>query len=339
MEKLVLALAGMAPLTAVFSPARVQRRTLSVILFGLATLACLSVALPDLHPRWQWDITQRLALLHPVLLAGAISNACSRETPRSAFWKGVFAARMAAFGLLLGLPLATWLSTDFPRSEIFSMMACITAVVGIWMLRRGRTGRVSRAQDSKRPFPLSRKTAFSILATVLLYAAMFAVFSNAYIYFREQPAFNEASAAFMMLVFGIGGIFGAALSGRLAEGHSALAALFQPLALALSYLLLFLLCQAPSVVAATAVLLWGAAHTAGIVIRRSLLAAVAPFAQDVANTLHVSAGCVGVMLGISVASVFTVAFGSMGILLCGFVLAIASMVATAGQLAHMDMPP
>ncbi|MFM0123729.1 hypothetical protein P0D73_33390 [Paraburkholderia sp. RL18-101-BIB-B] len=338
MEKLVLALAGMAPLTAVFSSARERRRTLSVILFGLATLACLSVALPELAPGWPRELTQRVALLHPVLLAGAVSSACSYDTPRTAFWKGVFTARMAAFGLLLGLPMATWLSTSFPRSATFSLMSCVTAVVGIWMVTRRKSRRASRAQYGGRSIPVTRKSLSSILSTVLQYAAMFAVFSNALFYLMDQPAFDETSAAFMMVVFGIGGVLGAMLSGRLLAGHSTLAALLQPLALAVCYLLLFVFGQVPGVAAAIAVVLWGATHTAGMVITRSLLVALAPRAQEVANALHVSAGCAGVMLGVSLATVFTGAYGSMGILLCGFVLAIASLVAATGQLADMDTP-
>ncbi|SAL52610.1 major facilitator transporter [Caballeronia peredens] len=338
MEKLALAFAGIAPITTIFFPVKGRRRTLSIVLFSLATLACLSAAPPELSSKWWYEPSQRVALFHPVLLAGAVSSTCSCASPRTSFWKGVFAGRVATFGLLLGLPMATWLSsTGLPRQSAFSVFACITAVVGLSMLTGSKTGRPPRAQYGVLSIRITRELLLAILATVLQYAAMFAVFSNAYSYLVNQSAFDEPSAAFLMVVFGVGGVLGATLGGRLLAGHSASTALAQPLVLALCYVLLFVLDHTPGVAMATAVLLWGATHNAGTVITRSFLVALAPRAQEVANALHVSAGCAGVLLGVSLASVFMDSFGPMGVLLSGFALTIASLAATAGQLTHVDV--
>lgn len=140
-----------------------------------------------------------------------------------------------------------------------------------------------------------------------------------------------------MVLFGVGGIAGALLTGHLLRNQPALTALFHPIALAVVYAALYLFAHGPDALTAIAVLSGGAAHTSGMLVTQTTLHALAPETPDVMTALHVCAGCVGVLAGMTVAAVFAAALGSAGFLLCGVGLAICSLAAVVPQLSRMEL--
>lgn len=342
MGALVLAASLLAPLAALRLPAANRTRLLTAVLFCLAVCSCLcasSQAFGSVFGLASYSLSLHPALLHPVLLAGAVSSATAYDRPDSSLWRGAFAARGALFGLVLGLPMATWLSTKLPQPVSFVAAAHLTAAIGIWMMLRHRCrnpphGLVTAPANLTR---LSGVVWASLAATSLQYAAMFSVFSNSLHLLTDQPAIDFPSASLLMVLFGVGGIAGAGISARLLHNHPTLVARFYPAILALAYVLLYIFAHGPDVMTTTAVLGWGAVHSSGMLITYSTLRAVAPGKPDVTTALHVCAGCVGVLTGAAIAAAFSTVFGARGFLLCGISLAIFSLAAVVTQLSRMEV--
>jgi len=73
------------------------------------------------------------------------------------------------------------------------------------------------------------------------------------------------------------------------------------------------------------VLLWGAAHTSGLVITQIWLTSAAPEAHEFATSLYVSSANAGVVIGSSVGGLFINTFGMPGAIWCGLLFAVLSL--------------
>jgi MFS transporter, DHA1 family, inner membrane transport protein len=341
MGALILAASLLMPLATIFSPAAKRTRLLTAVLFCLAVCSCLCAINPAFGTVFDlpsFSLSLHPALLHPVLLAGAVSSGGVNEGPVGLPWQGTSAARSALFGLVLGLPMATWLSTKVPQPVSFVAAAYLTAAIGIWMmLRHRRRSPAHAAVTEMAPVRLTGVIWVSLAAIALQYAAMFSVFSNSLHLLTDQPAIDFPFASLLMVLFGFGGIAGALLAGGFLRKQPALTALIHPIALASVYVLLYLFAHGPDALTAVAVLSWGAAHSGGMLVTQSTLRSLAPETPDVMTALHVCAGSVGVLAGVAVAAAFASALGSTGFLLCGVGLAICSLAAVGTQLSRMDL--
>jgi hypothetical protein len=117
MGALILVASLAMPLATMFSPAVKRTRLLTAVLFCLAVCSCLCAINPAFGTVFgspSFSLSLHPALLHPVFLAGAAYSATANDRPGGSPWQRIFAARSAWFGLVLGLPMATWLSTKFP---------------------------------------------------------------------------------------------------------------------------------------------------------------------------------------------------------------------------------
>jgi predicted MFS family arabinose efflux permease len=342
MGALVLAASLVMPLATMLLPAAKRARLLTAVLFCLAVCSCLCAMNPAFDTVFglpSFSLSLHPALFHPVLLAGAVSSATTNDRPAGS-WRGTCAARGAFVGLVLGLPMATWLSTKVPEPVSFIAVAYLTAGIGILMMLRHRRKTPAR-EVTAAPAPQIGRTGalwVSLAAIALQYAAMFSVFSNSLRLLTDEPAIDFPFASLLMVLFGVGGVAGAIFAGRLLRNQPALTALLHPIVLAVVYVLLYLFVHGPNVLTAAAVLGWGAVHTSGMLVTQSTLRGIFPRTADVMTALHVCAGCAGVIAGVTVAAVFASAFGSAGFLLCGGGLAIFSMAAVATQLSMMERP-
>lgn len=341
MGALILAASLVMPLATMFSPAAKRTRLLTAVLFCLAVCCCLCAINPTFGTALALrsiSISLHPALLHPVLLAGAISSATINDRPAGS-WRDTFAAGGAFAGLVLGLPMATWLSTKAPATVSFVTVAYLTAAIGIWMtLRLRRKSPDHEVVTAPAPRICATGILWVSLATVALqYAAMFSVFSNSLRLLTAQPAIDFPFATLLMVLFGVGGVAGAIAVGHLLRNQRALTALLHPIVLAVVYALLYLVVHGSDVLTAAAILGWGAAHTSGMLVTQSTLYDISPGTPELTTALHVCAGCAGVLAGVTFAAVFASAFGPAGFLLCGGVLAICSLAAVATQLYRMDV--
>jgi predicted MFS family arabinose efflux permease len=177
----------------------------------------------------------------------------------------------------------------------------------------------------------------SVAAATFQFAAMFAVFSNAMSILTEHSSTTDGWASLLMVVFDCGGLAGALIAGSLIRQHLLSYALAQPLVLAIAYSLLYCSSGMSGATTAVAVLCWGATHGSGMLVSRATLERAIPCAPEVTAVIYVLAGCLGVLVGVFVASLFAAIFGPFGFLFCGLVLSLLSFVLVGAQVSVLEM--
>lgn len=336
----LISIALLAPALAMVSPARVRHGMLSATLFLLATVSCVlagnaagEVAGVSTAPT--------LAVLHPVLLAGALSNGAPREVRHPSTWHGVFPARTALLALWLGMPMVSWLSLIFATPTVFHVAALLTVMAGAGLLVRDGVGQDDRgdaawfaaASDVATVPHGTRALIRPLLAVALQYAAMFSVFSHACVYLESGGQLDASSASFLMVVFGIGGVFGAFALGRWMQRLPRTVMCLHPMALAVSFLLLNLFARNPGMSSFAVVFIWGAVHTTGMLLTRLLLGPLAQKRRDTAAALHITMAAGGALVGVALANVLGRMYGTEAFIVCGSLLSLAAFVVISQQIA------
>lgn len=344
-NRLVYCAVLLAPSLAICSPVRFRHAALVTTLFALATLGCLFAGQPDLRIGLGdlSGIGGALALLHPVMLAAALSNGAPREQRPASTWRGVFPARTSLLGLWLGLPMMTWLSTTFVSPWIFQIAAAVTAVIGAAILLRddSRLREPPRLQDTHlilRPWRHGTHRIAVIwrpaVAIALQYAALFAGYSHSHLYLESSGRIDAQMSAFLMVIFGMGGVFGALVVSRWMQHFTRTLLCLHPMALAAAYVLLYVLGREPGMGSFFVVAFWGAVHTTGMLLSRLLLGQAYRNQRDSMAWLHVTMAAGGAVAGITLSQGLYRGFGPDAIVMCGAVLSFLTFVAVGSHVAQ-----
>lgn len=156
---------------------------------------------------------------------------------------------------------------------------------------------------------------------VCVFAAMFSVYSYAAEYLVRQAHLGGEAISVLLAVFGVGGVLGNLLAGRALGRRLAQTVLGYPVALATAYGVL-LVFASPSFAAMLPIcLLWGAAHTSGLIVSQMWMTSAAPDAPEFATSLYVSAANLGVVLGAAAGGNFIGAVGMQGTVWSGWLFA------------------
>jgi len=130
----------------------------------------------------------------------------------------------------------------------------------------------------------------------------------------------------LLVVFGAGGVLGNLLAGRCLGQSRTQTVLLYPLVLAGAYCALQTFGAAPLAGLLPLCLLWGAAHTSGLIVSQVWLTAEAPEAPEFATSLFISAANLGVLLGATLGGAFITAVGMRGALWGGWLFAGLAML-------------
>ncbi len=135
-----------------------------------------------------------------------------------------------------------------------------------------------------------------LLLSTLAFAAMFSSFSYVGLLLRDA-SFNDGAVTLALLAFGVAGLGGNWLAGRLASHALPATAASALLAAAVA---LGIAAGLGPVATGVAVLVWGAAHAAGFVFCQVRVMDTAPDASGFAGSLNISAANIGIALGSSI---------------------------------------
>lgn len=275
------------------------------------------------------------ALLHPVFFAAAFAAAVSLYPPERATHATAQAFVGTSVGLVLGVPLTTWIETrvSYEASFVFCAAVNLVAALGLWVMLPATAKR--QATSNSHPLATLRKPAvwLSIAMTVCVFGAMFSVYSYAAEYLARETGSSGETISVLLMVFGIGGVLGNLLAGHWLGQNRTRTVLLYPVVLASAYGVLQALGSASFAVLLPVCLLWGAAHTSGLIVSQIWLTSAAPQAPEFATSLYVSAANLGVVLGSSVAGVFITSVGMTGALWSGWMF---TVLAVAFVLARRD---
>jgi len=271
------------------------------------------------------------ALLHPVFFAVAFAAAVSLYPPERATHATAMAFVGTSMGLVLGVPMTTWIEArlSYEASFVFCAAVNLVAALGLWMMLPAAAA--TQAASNSRQIAILRKSAvwLSIAMTVCIFGAMFSVYSYAAEYLAHETGSSGETISVLLLVFGIGGVLGNLLAGRCLGLNRSRTVLFYPVVLASAYGVLQVFGSASFMALLPVCFLWGAAHTSGLIVSQVWMTSAAPEAPEFATSLYVSAANLGVVVGSALGGVFITVVGMAGALWSGWMFAALAVVFVA----------
>lgn len=320
-----LTVAVLGPFIVLFS-SRFERK--QVLIASLAVFTVSSVASAFSTEFWMLLALRIVcALFHPMFFSASLSTAVALYPPGQSGRAISTAVFGTTLGLIVGVPAMAWVGARYGLAASFQFSAAVTAIAAL--------GIVLRLPHIARGEPLSfseqlavlRRTAvwMSLVSAVLIFTALFAVYSFASEVLQSHLGMPAGIASAALMIFGVGGVIGNMFIGRRLDTRLLASALAQPVALAAIYVLLGVLDHpsAPTVFVTTAI--WGAIHTAGLIVSQVWLRTTAPEAPDFVTSLYLTAANLGV-LGGSVSGGFAIdGFGTGGATVAGIAFSLLAL--------------
>ncbi|ARS53374.1 MFS transporter [Kushneria konosiri] len=298
-----------------------RRKVLVIALLGFGLCSLLSA--------WATSFSMLMALrvpsalLHPVFFSAAFAAAVALYPPEQATQATARALVGTSMGLVIGVPLTTWIEAtlSYEASFYFCALVNLIAAIGLWLMLPAQPSGGNAQPGSVLSVLRKPVVWYSIGATVAIFGSMFSVYSYAAEYLGRITGFSSQTISLLLFVFGIGGVAGNLLAGRLLGRWQAMTVLGYPLTLALAYLLLLMLGSADMGAMLPICLLWGAAHTSGLVVCQIWLGSAATEAPEFATSLFVSSANLGTVCASSISGWFIATWGMPGTLISGWIFA------------------
>jgi MFS transporter, DHA1 family, inner membrane transport protein len=271
------------------------------------------------------------ALLHPVFFSVAFAAAVSLYSPERATHAVAMAFVGTSMGLVLGVPLTTWVEArmSYEASFMFCAAVNLAAALGLWVMLpvAPRTARPPHG----RQLAILRKPGVWLAGgmTVCVFGAMFSVYSYAAEYLARETGLNGEAISVLLVVFGVGGVLGNLLAGRWLGRHPARTVLLYPVVLACAYGVLQRFSSTSFATLLPVCMLWGAAHTSGLIVSQVWMTSAAPEAPEFATSLYISAANLGVVLGSALGGAFITSAGMPAALWSGWLFAALAVVFVA----------
>ncbi|MDC8758120.1 MFS transporter [Janthinobacterium fluminis] len=334
-----LVVAALGPFLVLLA-SRWRRKTVLVAsLWLFAAVSALSAYADSFAALMGWRLVA--ALCHPVYFSLAMVAAAALYPPAQASRAGAHALVGTSMGMVLGIPMTTWVAAQYSYQASFLLCAAANAVAALGVMLWLPSAPAGAALPYGRQLAILRKPALwlNIAAAVMIFAAMFSLYAYAAEYLRRETGMDGRMISAMLVIFGVGGVLGNLLAGSLLAGNAARTVLLHPLALAAAYLLLhYGAGQAGTAAMAAIALFWGAAHTSGLIVTQVWLTSEAREAPEFAVGVYISAINLGVTVG-SLAGGWGISrFGMAGTIGSGLLFAALAAALVGARLALYGAP-
>lgn len=326
MSLFALIVATSGPFLVLLSSRQDRKKILVGALFCFSICSALSAYAPSYSALMALRVVP--ALLHPVFFSAAFAAAVSLYPKELATHATTTAFIGTTLGLVFGVPLTTLVAdlVSYEAAILFCSAATLLAGVGLW-IRLPRQTTLRPATFGSQLIILRRPSVWlAIAATVFVFTTKFTVYSYAAEFFRDRIGMDAKTISMMLLLFGVGGVTGNLLAGRLLASRPVFTVIALPILLAVSYVTLYAIGSASIPVMSLIVFIWGAIHTSGMVITQTWLTRAAPEAHDFATSLYVSFANAGIAIGAWLGGVAIESYGAAGIIVCGLGFAALSLI-------------
>ncbi|OMP76364.1 MFS transporter [[Flexibacter] sp. ATCC 35208] len=238
------------------------------------------------------------AFLHPVFwsiaLTIAIKSVPEQEAPRAA---GIVFGGFT-IASVLGVPLTAYMATLFSWKAAFLLCGGVNvlSMLGLWVLMPSMPVGVRQSYGAQLAVLKSVRMWRQFVLACLMIAAMYATYGYFSVYLKEVTGMNEMWISVMLLLFGVVGIGGNWLSGRLLSRSMEKTTL--GFILLLGGVLGLVYFFGGSIYAMVGVvLLWGFVHTGGFLISNMNVISSAPEAPEFISSVFTSCGNLAVTIG------------------------------------------
>lgn len=321
----IVAISG--PFLVLLSSRHDRKKILVGALFCFSACSVLSAYAPSYSALMALRILP--AMLHPVFFSAAFAAAVSLYPKERATHATTTAFIGTTLGLVFGVPLTTLMADLVSYEAAILFCAATTLLAGLGLLIQLPRQTMARSMSFASQLAILRRPSvwLAIAATVLVFTTKFAVYSYAAELLRDRMGLDAKTISMMLLLFGVGGVTGNLISGRLLLRWPVATVAALPVLLACSYVTLYALEGANLRSLSVIVFFWGAIHTSGMVITQTWLTRAAPEAHEFATSLYVSFANAGIAIGAWLGGVAIESYGVFGIIACGLCFAALSLVA------------
>lgn len=301
------------------------RRTL--LLWGLAIMSASSALGAVLDDYWAVLATRiatgvGAAMVGP--MASSIGAGLALPGQQGRALSLVFSGMMLA--TVLGVPAAAWLGALLGWRAVFLLIALagLAAALAVHRLVADRSGGVRIGPRALVQVLRARRSGLSVATTLLQIAAQFATYALIAPFLVERMAASPGWIAPTLLVFGVGGIAGNLLAGRLSDRIGAdrtVAASLWCVALVFA-----VLAVAPSAIAVALplMLLWAIAGTLFQAPQQQRLIQIDPAARGLLLATNAAALYVGMAVGAFLAGITHRVFGAGALPVVSLALVVAA---------------
>lgn len=295
---MVAALAG--PLLTVVTSGINRKKLLA----GSMGLFLITGLVSSLSPPFYILLIARLlpAFLHPALVSAAVGAATASAADSEKHKMMAIVIGGVGIATITTVPLATFVAGLFDSwqaSFILQTLVSMAAVCAIWFGLPSLP--VNAVGDYRKQLRILTKPLFlsSAVFTFLMNATMFTTYSYFADYLGQINGLGEKTIGLMLLIFGISGVAGNFLAGRLLSKNITMTTAVFLAGLTLMSLPIYYsgTANTPLLILVTA---WGFFHTPCFLTGQAYMIETAPEAQEFANSISISCGNLGISLGTAI---------------------------------------
>ncbi|WP_212006544.1 MFS transporter [Chitinophaga sp. HK235] len=277
-----------------------DRKKVMLLAMGLFVLSAGGSALAP--PFWLLLVLRILpAFLQPVYISTAIAAAVGSVDKKDAHRMMSVVMGGISIATVTTVPLSTWLAGRFNWEGAFVMQAGVSmlAIVGIWLLLPPMPAGEKKSYGAQLKILGRNDFLLTSCINFVMIAAWFSSYSYFADYLNKEKHMNEEMISSMMLLFGITGVVGNWLAGKVIGKNMVLVTLVLlggtiVIPVALSF------CGYEGWPVAGVIALWGVWYAPCFFTGAANMISAAPDALEFANSLAVSFGNLGVSVGTAV---------------------------------------
>lgn len=274
-------------------------------------------------------------LLLPVFFSLAFAIALALYPTEKAAHATSMVLMGESIGLVFGVPIIIFFESRFSYEASFWFCAAVCAIAAAGIFHLPKIKSISEQKSGVQALIILKKPALwlGLFATIAVLSAMFSVYSYATEYL-STIGINTDSISLLMMIFGVGGLAGNFIAGRSLAKNIKLVVIVYPLVLGASYFCLHAFANPQFSAMAILCVIWGGAHTAGLVVSQFWVASSAEEAPEFATSLFVSAANVGVALGATVGGGLITRIGMEGPIFAGWGFSLLALIFFAASIGY-----
>ena len=267
------------------------------------------------------------ALMLSAFFSVAFATVVSLYPPEQAARASSMALLGESAGLVFGAPVITLIAAtiSYEASFYFCAAVCGVAAIGLQLTRLPDVR--SRSSNILANFRILKSAALwlAILFSLMVFGAIYSVYSYTVEYLSSK-GFTGENASLIMLLFGMGGLIGTYVAGRVISRSFRSALFVYPVLVALSYLMLTFTDRPSLFVMAAVCLIWGAVQMGLVVATQFLVTSAGRDEPQFATSLFVSSSSIGITAGAALAGTWITAVGAHGAILAGWLFCAAALI-------------
>jgi predicted MFS family arabinose efflux permease len=356
-EKTGILLSAFALVIALFGPwitlllGRYNRKKLMLLTIALFII---SNGISAMDPPFQILLLARIlpAFLHPLYFSIAMAAAADTASPGQEHKAMSIIFGGVSLATVVGVPFATYMADLFGWQASFLVSGAVNMLAWLIILFFIPSMPVAKPPSHGKQLQILINPSFllSAASVVLLLAAMFSIYSYFADYLQKVNGMNGAQISVMLMVFGIAGVAGNWIAGKLLSRNVMLTTTLFLTGLSIIYCLLYftrvrftgsgpsgsglpgsglagsssILMDSWGTIALIAV--WGFVHTGCFLISQTWISMAAPKAKVFANSLGVSFGNLGLSMGTAISGWVIVSSGIHQVPWVSVTLVLASLI-------------